>query len=1271
MAAETDLWLPVFRPQPDRWLDVAVVVDDSRSMVVSAQTVRELVVILTELGAFRDVRVWRCDTGDLDGEVTIRAGTGTAAVRHDPSALVDPVGRRAILVVSDCIGGAWRDGRMARALKVWTDTAPVAVVQPLPQRMWDECGVRLNAVTVRSGEPGVANRRLAFESADGSVDPASSGAVVPVLELGQRWLASWAALVTAGPGRRLPGKGLLTGLMTEEVPDTPQPDGPAATPAELVAAFGASASQVAYRLATYLAAAAPLTLPVMRFIQRAKLPESPPSALREVFLGRLLEQASAAEPEADPDTVQYDFAPGIRHELLAQLTRNEALGVLVEVSRYLVSRLGVSVDFLALLTAEVPVDGLDERGRAFARVAVDVLKAVGGVYRDKAERLHELLASNASDPDVGVSRPESVVEVVSGTAEALGSSVMSELAPGETTVPVREFGPSPVGWRGVPPRNTHFVGREVMLDEVRDLLLNRSQTAVLLPRALYGLGGVGKTQVATEYAHLHRGDYDLIWWVAAEDPAEVRRSLVELAGEMKLPVSTDSSETIRRVLDALNRRESFATWLLIFDNAGDPASLTPVLPDSRSGHILITSRDQGWIREGRPIEVGLFDRRESVALLRQRATDITDQDADTIADRLGDLPIALAQAAAWHTETAQSVAEYLRRFDEEISRRTGEAFGYSREAAAAMSIAFGQLRETSPQAAHLLRLGSYFGPEWISLDVLRRGRFAAGLSRDLGRTLRDQAPLQRATREISKLELARYDTRNDRFQIHRLVQAMVQSEMEPEEQISVRSTVQQMLAHANPGNPDRLIDEAELRKHQELSAHIVASGVIESDEDEARQVVLDQIRYRYVVGDYESSRDLAREVVAIWERRWGADDEMTLLARRHLANAIRALGNPAEALAMDEEILERFRATLGPDHEHSMGTVISVGADLRAVGEFHRARELDEENYQRGLATLGDEDRATLRSANSLGVDLSMLGEFSTGLALNEAIEARRRRLYGSDDPETLFSTGAVARALYGLGQYTEALRQQEAVLPRHEAVQGVNHPYVLMARRTVVACYRKLGYPTRARDLARELLLAYRNRFGDSHENTLAVMNSLTNALRESGDLVEALSLGERALKLYREHFPRHPFTQVCAVNLAIVYRQTGAVARAKELNEAALTSLRESLGPDHPYALCCAANLASDLDSAGDHAGALVLSKETLERSLAGERGPNHPYTLACANNHALDLAATGAVAESAELRNRTLAELRRSLGEAHPDTELAKRGSRIDCDIEPPPT
>jgi len=818
-----------------------------------------------------------------------------------------------------------------------------------------------------------------------------------------------------------------------------------------------------------------------------------------------------------------------------------------------------------------------------------------------------------------------------------------------------------------------------MLEQLRGVLVNRAQTAVLLPRALYGLGGVGKTQLATEYAHRFREHYDLVWWIAAEDPAEIRRSLVELAGELRVTATTDSTETIRRVHEALEARRPFQHWLLVFDNVGDPNSVAGLIPDSRGGHVLITSRERAWADQNRAVEVGKFDRAESIKLLRER-TSIADADADAIAERLGDLPISLAQAAAWHIETRNPVSEYLLRFDEELHRHDrdeDEALGYPRHAAAAMTIAFNQLRVGSDVAARLLQLSSYFGPEWISTEMLRRGRMATDLSRSLGGVLRNQSQLQRAIKDISRLELARYDTRNDRFQIHRLVQKMVQAEMDEQQRQEVRSTVQLMLAHANPGNPD-LISDVERRKHAQLSAHIIASGVIESDEDEARQVVVDQIRYRYRVGDYASSRQLAQEVVEKWQDRWPADDELTLIVRRHLANAIRQLGDPVQALAIDEDVLARFQASFSPDHEHSMATVNNVAADQRAVGRFREARKLDEENYARYQRVLGIEDYWTLRAGNNLAVDLRMVGEYAEALALDEEILAIRSRVYGPEEQETLLVAGNVARDLYALGRYNEAYGRQTEVLPIHERVLSPDNAEVLSARRTIALSLRKLGRRAEALAEARSLALAHRNRLGDTNPQTLLIMQSLMNALRDSGELVEAISVGEETLHRYRSHYAVHPFADVCAANLAIVYRQAGRREEARRLNESALDKLTEAFQPNHPYALCCASNLANDLAAAGEHAAALKLSRTTYERSASVRQparpdDPVNPYHLACQNNFAIDLIENGDAERGVPMHRQVIDEMRRhrDIGETHPDTTLARDGKRIDSDIEPPPT
>lgn len=1257
-AAVTDLLLPFFTPERRRSFDVVVVIDTSKSMVVSGQTVHELITTMTELGAFRDIRVVRCDTDD-DVHSPVRLDPEGGGAPLDPSGLTDPGGHRIVLVVSDLLGLAWRDGRMGQALETWGKAGPVAVIQPLPQRLWDDCAVPPLEVTIRGGSPAAPNSTLRVAIADESLDDERPhlGTVVPVIELGRRWLLSWSRLVLGDGDELYHGRAIFSRQIGADL------DGPVASPVidpqVAVGRFAEAASIDAALLAPLLAAAAPLTLPVMRLVQQAKLPASAPTALRELFLSGLLEQVSDSGP--DPDATVYDFVEGTRKQLLGNLSRQDALSVLVEVSRYLVSRLGSNLDFLALITADRPLDDLDERARAFATVAVDVLESVGGSYRETAARLRRLLLeSGGGEPPLPGADESPILE---------GTVPLTQYSSPTAYTPVRESGYQPAGWKTVPPRNPNFVGRDDMLAHMRNMLVNSAQTAVLLPRALYGLGGVGKTQVAIEYVHRHRSDYDLIWWIAAEDPAEIRRSLVELAEQLEITVTGDTGGTIRRVHEALAERRPFEHWLLVFDNVGDPDAVRTLLPSARFGHVLVTTRESAWAEQGQAVQVDKFNRAESITLLEQQGR-LSAEDADTIAARLEDLPISLAQAAAWSSETRGSVAEYLRLFGEELKRREeSESLGYPRHAAAAMSIAFNQLRAGSEESAKLLQLASYFGPEWISLELLHRGRLATPFSRRLSRILRDQAPLSRAVKDIARWELARNDTRNLRFQIHRLVQRMVQAEMEPEVRDEVRATVQTMLAYANPGNPDR-IAPVEREKHAQLSAHIIASDIIDSDDEEGRQVVLDQIRFRYLKGDYESSRDLAHDVVERWAR-FGDEDELTLIARRHRANAILSLGNAAEALQIDRGVLAGFEASLGPDHEHTMATVNSVTADLRALGRFAEARQLDEQNYSRQLDVLGADDLATIRTGSNYGVDLRMVGSYQQALELDEQTLAVAQRVLGRQHPTTLVSVLNVAHDLYALGSYGEALRLQRDSLPVTESVYGATHLYTLLSRRVVANSLRKLGRHRAAADEARSLRLAFRARLGDDHPSTLLAMQTATNALRDNGELGEAVRIGEEALAQYRRIFPEHPFTQVCATNVAIAMRQAGRVAEARRLNETALEQLTASFGPDNPYTLCCASNLANDLAAAGDAEGALRLSRDVRERSLV-VRGPDQPYTLACEINYALDLIATGDAGGNRMLitavdRLRGL----RDFGEGHPDVALARDGKRLDSDIEPPPT
>lgn len=823
--------------------------------------------------------------------------------------------------------------------------------------------------------------------------------------------------------------------------------------------------------------------------------------------------------------------------------------------------------------------------------------------------------------------------------------------------------PPPV-WQ-VPPRNSGFTGRAVVLEQLRDQL--SGNVAVVVPQTLYGLGGVGKTQIALEYAHRFAADYDVVWWVSADQPGMVRSSLAGLATHLELATGESVADRVSAVLDALRRGTPYSRWLVVLDNADEPEELKQFIPQG-AGHVIITSRNQSWVRRGSAVEIGVFDREESIAFLRRRVPKISEADAVQVADQLGDLPLAIEQAGAWLAATAMPVVTYLELLKTELPRMLEEnpPSEYQQSAAVTWLLSLDRMRNEMPAAAKLLELCAFFGPEPIPMSLVSSDRFVSVLI-PFDSSLRDPILHGRMIREIGRFALAKIDPGQNSIQIHRLVQAVIRNRLAEVERTANRSYVHEVLAAANPKDPDRPENWA---AYAELRPHLVPSGALRSSNPEVRQLVIDLIRYLWRSADYIGSQELAEQALAQWtkDRVAGPPDPVALLLRFHLANALRLQARYADAYRIDQEAYAKLRDTVGVDHPYTLMVAQSLGADQRQLGQYATARDLDEDTLGRFREVFGEDHPRTLMAANNLAVSQRLAGDFLGATQIDEDTHSRRRRVLGRLHPHTLLSASSLGRDLRESGDFQASRKLLEATLTTCREVLGPEHPETLSTAKNLAVTLRKLGEFRAAQSMTSETLGRLQRVLGRSHPETLGCLVNLACDLSALDDHAEARETAEDALGRYRNSLgDQHAFTQACTNNLAIFVRMLGQPDQARPLAEQTLHHLRAALGPAHPYTLACQVNLANNMFDMGEYSAARELDDGTYAL-LAEQLGETHPDTLAAGGNLAISKDRDGDRGGAQAMAERALGMSVRVLGESHPNTLAVRKGHRLNCDIEP---
>jgi tetratricopeptide (TPR) repeat protein len=597
----------------------------------------------------------------------------------------------------------------------------------------------------------------------------------------------------------------------------------------------------------------------------------------------------------------------------------------------------------------------------------------------------------------------------------------------------------------LPPRNPHFTGRSDTLEALRAQLRAEPGVVVTQTGAIHGLGGVRKTELALEFAHRFASDYDIVWWIAAEQPTSVTGDLAGLGEELGIERVADQAEMVRRLFGELRGRER---WLLVYDNAEQPKTLEGLLPPGGGGRVLVTSRYGAWGKLGSVQRLDVLARDEAVAFLARR-TGATDQAVlDALAGELGDLPLALEEAAAYLEETGEGLGEYLQL----VRDRARELFGLDqppadeqgdrRRVATVWSLSLDRVHQEAPAAEALLSLCAFLAPG-IPRGLLRQ---QPQVPEELAQAVSDPLAYNRMLAVVGRYSLATVTP--TAVAVHRLVQAVIQARLGDERERRWTEVGVRLLRESFPNDSGEVASwpacERLLPHVLTVSRHAERLGVAGKAAGSLLERASWYLRGR---GQYRQARPLAERAVAVTEAALGPADTEVAWCCDELGGVLYQLGDLAGARVQFERALAIGEAALDADHPDMAVWRNNLGGLLRLLGDLEGARVQFERALAISEAALGPDHPTVGIRCNNFGKVLQDLGDLEGARAqLERALEISEAAL-GPDHPTVGIRRGNLGSVLADLGDLEGARVQLERALAISEAALGPNHPKVAATR--------------------------------------------------------------------------------------------------------------------------------------------------------------------------------------------------------------------------------
>ncbi|CAG0961345.1 hypothetical protein METP3_00846 [Methanosarcinales archaeon] len=732
--------------------------------------------------------------------------------------------------------------------------------------------------------------------------------------------------------------------------------------------------------------------------------------------------------------------------------------------------------------------------------------------------------------------------------EADADSEISESMGGrEKSIHIKSTSSDPIF--NVPSKNIFFTGREKQIEQLHGALKLDRAMALSQPQAISGLGGIGKTQTAIEYAYKYKDEYKAVFWVNADSKESIISSFVKIAGLLNLPVKDDKEQEL--IADSVKHwLETNSRWLLIFDNADDPKLVEKYFPFQSKGYILLTSRAQIFanLRIMKPMKMDEMSPDESKQFLLRRTgrNDIPLNQIETDAiEQLGKeldyFPLALEQAGAFIHEKSSGFYDYLisyRKRGLQLLEETKSDM-YPKSIATTWSLNFEQIKQTSNASIDLLYVSAFLSPYSIPFELIALGakELGASLSTSLADVESDPVSLNKVLEPLSKYSLISLDPVHRTYSIHRMVQAVLKDKMDSDTRRQWTERTIKAVEKAFPDVEFKAWDVCEIMiPHAKFCLELIQKSNFEFHE------VANLLNK---AGKYLKERALF-----------------------------------AEAKQFFEQTLNIRKKILVKDHPDLAVTYNDFAGLYHTQGKYKKAEEFYNNalNIRKKILVNDHPDLAV--TYNDFAELYQDQGKFTEAADYCNTALNIRKKILGEENPSlasTLYNLGSIYQHQ---GKYKEAENYYKTALNIQKKVFGENHPNFAVTLNNLGIIYYKKGKYKEAEDYYNTALNIQRKVIGEDHPHLATTLSNLGSLYYNKGKYKEAEDYYNTALNIERKVIGEdHPDFATTLSNLGGLYQHQGKYSKAKPLFEKAIEIKEKAFGKESPLIILSLDNYADFL--------------------------------------------------------------------------------------------